>query len=179
MTHHYTIEIIKVKLFFKATYRNKKFRKIEHLRGKLDRSLMNSIGRVIPVNEDELPSFNKEFEKRVNYKIEVKNETIHTQFLNEWVAFYQENNKNLKPKVTGADVNALKSIRIYLRSQAVNDEEALDSWRMILSNWNVLGSFHKKQMDLKYINSKLNVIIREIQQQGVSTSNEVARNFKL
>lgn len=185
MTHHYIIEIIKPKLFLKATYRNKKFRKIEHLRGKLDRSLMNSIGRVIPVNEDELPSFNREFENRVNYQIEVKQvQSLYTRFLNAWFQFY-EDLMELKPKFTGADGKALNRIIAYLKTQSVDEEEAFNTWDFFLSNWNNLPTFHQKNTDLKYIDSKFNILINELKTNTITSSSfeatvnsEAARNFK-
>lgn len=179
MTHHYIIEIIKPELFLKATYRNKKFRKLEHLRGELDRSLMNSIGRAIPINEDELPSFNREFENRVNYQIEVpQQQSLYSQFLQEWFKFY-EDLTDLKPKFTGADGNALKQIINYLKKQSTNDGEALATWQLILDSWGELNEFHQQNTDLKYINSKLNVIIREIKQKKSTNLSGTNRNIEL
>lgn len=171
MTKHYSIEIISKKLFFKATYRNGKFRKIEHLRGKLNRELMDSLGRVIPVDENEVQVLNKLWFQRVNYQVEVKEVSLYTKFLNEWCVFY-ENLTNIPPKITGADTNALKSIITYLkRINNSNETETLTTWKQLLDSWNELNQFHQQNTDLKYINSKLNVIIREIiKNNGASTT---------
>ncbi|MBS9774996.1 MAG: hypothetical protein KGV59_07585 [Tenacibaculum sp.] len=180
MTHHYTIEIISKKLFFKATYRNNKFRKLEHLRGELDQEIMDAIGQTIPVNEDDIGDFNKKWFKRVNYQIEVKqakSESLYKRFLDEWFNFYQQMN-GIKPKFTGTDGKALNQIIGYFKQLTDTEDEALTGWQLILDNWEYLSDFHKKQVDIKYINSKLNVIITEIKQQ-IGTTGDVGQQFEV
>lgn len=170
MTHHYTVEIISKEVFFKATYRNGKFRKLEHLKGKLTRELMDSLGRIIPITEQEIEILNKKWFTKVNYLIVTRDKSIYTQFLEQWDYFYSTIT-NVPPKFTGADGNALKQIIAYLKK--INggiEEEALNNWILILESWDNLKAFHKENTDLKYINSKLNVIIREIQQKNGNTS---------
>ncbi len=179
MTHHYIIEIIKLKIFLKATYRNGKFRKLERLRGKIDRKIMDALGKVIPISEEELPTLTKAYFGKVGYKIDVKKEqSLFTQFLNEWFYFY-EDLTNLKPKFTGADGNALKQIISYFKQQTTTEEEALETWKVLLGNWEYLSAFHRKQIDLKYINSKLNVIIREIKQKNSTNLSGTNRSVEL
>ncbi len=162
MTHHYSVEIIKKKVFLKVTFRNGKFRKIEHLRGKIDRQLMDSLGKVIPVGENEISFLNKKWFKKINYEIEVKKHiSLYDQMVAKWFDFYLDW-VGVKPKYTGADGKALKQIAKYLRSQSTSEDSALSDWCAILDNWEYLSDFHKKQKDLKYINSKLNVIINEL-----------------
>lgn len=179
MTHHYNIEIISTKTTLKATYRNGKFRKLEHLRGKLDREIMDALGKVIPVTEAAFSHFNKKWLNKVNYEIEVKNtKSLYSQFLQEWFKFY-EDLTDLKPKFTGADGNALKQIINYLKKQSTNDGEALATWQLILDSWGELNEFHQQNTDLKYINSKLNVIIREIKQKKSTNVSGTNRNIEL
>lgn len=173
MTSHYTIQLINYKIDFKATYRDGKFRKLEHLRGRMNQSLMNSLGNVIPQVESDLESFTKQFTGRVAYVKEVeKSKTEFSKFLSSWYQFYRKENNNLDPKHAGAETNSLKAIIIYLQKiNNGNEAAALANWKLILNNWENLSEFHQKQMDLKYINSKLNVIIREIiREKGSDTS---------
>ena len=180
MTHHYTIEVIKKNLFFKATYRNGKFRKIEHLRGKIDREFMNFLGRIIPVNEEEISTLNEAWFNRVNYTIDVKQEkkTLNKRFVDAWFNFYEETT-TMKPKYTGADGKALAQIMTYLKSMSANEEGAFITWQLILDSWEDLNEFHQSQLDLKYINSKLNVIIREIRTKKDSNIKGTNRSVEL
>lgn len=167
MTHNYNIEVLQTKTHFKATYRDGKFRKLEHLRGKVDRPFMLAIGRILPLYTDDIPEFNKTHEGKVNYTIITQEKSLHTQFMSEWTLFY-ENYANIPPKITGADGKALKGIVGYLTKVSKTEAEALDSWRMILDRWSGLSKFHQENTDLKYINSKLNLIINAIKR---STNN--------
>lgn len=164
MTHHYTIELHKPNVELKATYKNKKFVRIERTKGVITRELMDSIGKTIPINEEEISKLNEKLFQRVTYSIipSDKQPSLYILFLNEWIVFY-ERITNLSPKITGADGNALKQIIQYLKKINGNNEEiALDNWKVILASWGDLPKFHQDNTDLKYINSKLNVIIRLI-----------------
>jgi hypothetical protein len=175
MTTHYTIQLTNYKIDFKATYRDGKFRKLEHLRGRMNQSLMDSLGKVIPQLESELETFIKKFAGRVSYTKEAGGQkTEFSKFLSAWYQFYRKENNNLDPKHAGAETNALKAIIVYLKKINNGDETAaLANWNLLLNSWDSLSEFHQKQMDLKYINSKLNVIIREIiRENGVNTTGD-------
>lgn len=165
MTHHYSIEIIETKTYLKATYRDKKFRKLEHLRGVLNKNMMLQIGRIVPRHESDFPEFNKRHEGKVNFSIITQEKTIYTQFSDEWFSFY-EGYRELPPKFMAADGKALKAIISYLTKVSTSEQEALELWKVILDKWDTLNDFHKANTDLKYINSKLNIIINAIKQQN-------------
>lgn len=175
MTTHHNIKIASTSTEFKVTYRDGKFRKLEHLRGTLDQTMLNSLGKVIPQKESELEGFINQFKDKVIYTSENKKPvSIFSQFNGAWFAFFRKENNNIDPKFTAADGVALKQIITYLKSINNGDETAaLANWNLLLSNWSSLSEFHQKQMDLKYINSKLNVIIREIiRNNGGNTSGD-------
>ncbi len=165
MTKHYNIRLEKSETDLKLTYRDGKFRKLEHLRGVLDSEKIKYIGLVIPPKEVDLDEFIESMKGRVSYTSLSENKiaSIFSQFNSEWFEFFRKENDSLDPKFTGADGAALKQIITYLK-QINNGSEtaALANWKLLLSSWNSLSDFHQKQTDLKYINSKLNVIIREI-----------------
>jgi len=166
MTNHYNIHLSKTKTDIKVTYRDNKFRKLEHLRGKFDQTMLNAIGRIIPVNETNFKAFKTEFESQVIYTAEqTKPKTIYSQFLSEWYAFY---NKfvGFTPKFDGTDGRALKMIINYLKKLGGSEQEALVLWQLILSKWNTLSDFHQKNTDLKYINSQLNKIVYAVKHQS-------------
>ncbi|CAA0248067.1 hypothetical protein [Tenacibaculum maritimum] len=166
MTHHYNLEIISKGLFFKITYRNKKFKKIEHVRGKIERKTIDAIGKVIPVNEEEISALNGKYFGVININIITTEKSDYTLFLEEWHLFY-DRFTGIPAKFTGVDGNALKSIISHLKKISSQDEtEALDLWKLILDNWKGLNEFHRANTDLKYINSKLNIILNGIKQKN-------------
>ncbi|EGV44290.1 hypothetical protein BZARG_759 [Bizionia argentinensis JUB59] len=166
MTNHYNIEVLETQTHLKVTYRDDKFRKLEHLRGKLDDAMLKQLGRIIPRSESSMQSYINHYQSKVSYtKIETK-KSLYTQFLDEWTAFFEQFS-GLPPKFTGADGNSLKSIITYLTKLSAGSEtEALALWKIILSKWHTVKEFHQQNTDLKYINSKLNIILHEIKQQG-------------
>jgi hypothetical protein len=165
MTHHYTIEIIETKTVLKITYRDSKFKKLEHVRGKLSSNMMEQIGRILPNKETDIPSFNVQHEGKVNYEIVSQEQSLFSKFTSEW--FQHNNRKNgFDPKFTGADAGALKQVITYLtKVNEGNESLALDLWIVILDKQPLLTQFFQDNFDLKLINSKLNVIIRQIKQQ--------------
>ncbi|WP_417289636.1 hypothetical protein [Corallibacter sp.] len=165
MTNHYNIEIIETNTHLKVTYRDDKFRKLEHLRGKLDSAMLKQLGRIIPRTETEVDLFEIAYKDKVNYSKIEKEQTLYSQFLSEWYRFF-ERYTGLPPKFTGMDGKSLKSIITYLKQIGGSEQQALALWKIILSKWPTVKQFHQDNTDLKYINSKLNIILHEIKQQG-------------
>lgn len=183
MVSHYIITVVKPNMKLKLTYKNKRFSAIKHLSGTFDEFVIRYLGAILPVYENEVTAKTKEYSGRVTYSLEVKEKTLYTQFNDAWHLFYMDF-KKITPKFTGADGNALKSIIKYLQSISATDQEALAIWKGVLNQWHLLDAFHKKNTDLKYINSRLNVIIDEIKRiTGVgsdgsnSSTNEAAESF--
>lgn len=178
MTTHYNLHIISVETDLKITYKDGVFKKLEHLKGIFDEAMLKAIGKAIPKHEKDMETFQENFKQYFVYKPfdETKIVSIFSQFNSSWFAFFRKQNNNLDPKFTGTDGTALKQIIAYLKSINNGDEDAaLASWNLLLDNWNSLSEFHQKQTDLKYINSKLNVIIREIiRNNGTSANGSVS-----
>lgn len=168
----------------KLTYKNKRFLAVKHISGTFDEFVIRHLGAILPVYENEVTAKTTEYTGKVTYSLEVKTKTLYTQFNEAWHLFY-ENTKQIPPKFTGADGKALKQIIAYLTKTAATEQEALESWKHVLNNWHVLKEFHKQNTDLKYINSRLNIIIDEIRcANGIatdgsgSTADEAAESFK-
>ena len=188
MTTHHIIKLVKTNTDLKVTYRDGKFRKLEHLRGVLDQTMLDALGKIVPREESELTAFKTTFASKVVYTSEaMKPVSVYSQFFNEWTSFFMKENKGRKPKFTGADGTSLKQIIAYLIDENDKDEAAaLSVWTFILENWKHLPDFFKNNQDLKIINSKLNVIIRELQNKHTSNErtfqaaaqSESARAFK-
>ncbi len=171
MTNHYNIQLIATKTDLKVSYRDTKFRKLEHLRGKLDQDTMDKLGRIIPVSELNFAHFMIKYKGIISYlPIESKPKSLYSQFLEEWHRFYNQY-MGIAPKFTGADGNALKQIISYLVKIAGSEQEAITLWQLLLSKWNTLNKFHQQNTDLKYINSQLNKILQNVKENN-SQSNE-------
>lgn len=178
MTHHYNIEVIKTNTHFKATYRDGKFRKLEHIRGRMDKPFLKQLGRIIPLYTQDIGDFNKEYDGKVNYTIITQEKSIYTQFLSEWSLFY-EDYSGVPPKFTGVDGKALKGIIGYLTKVSTSQLEAIELWKVILDKWSSLNDFHKSNTDLKYINSKLNIILNAIKRQNSTYTSGTNRSVEL
>lgn len=178
MTNHYTIEVIQTQTFFKVTYRDDKFRKLEHLRGKLDDAMLRQLGRIIPRLEANIEAFKIQHHANVNYTIITQVKSQFTLFKDTWETFY-ESFYQLPPKFTGTEGNALKGIITHLTRIGKSETEALALWQIILQKWHTLSDFHQQNADLKYINSKLNIILNAIKQQNNTYASGTDRSVEL
>lgn len=186
MTTVYNIEVLLTKTHIKVTYRNKKFKKLEHIKGNLDEAMLKQIGRIIPHHEDHLNTFKTTFKNKIAFTKIIKEKSTYSNFLGAWYAFYN-GYMSMDPKFTGADGNALKAIIKYLKELHGGDEtKALELWKIILEKWETLSEFHKSNTDLKYINSQLNKILINVKASSKSNAevfksamdSQTARDFK-
>ena len=191
MTTHYNLHLVKLQLDFKITYRDGKFRKLEHLRGAYKQETLNVIGRAFPKQESHLEAYKEQYKGKVVFTdLSAKKEaTLYSKFNNEWFAFYRKNHNQINYKFTGADGTAIKQIIKYLIDiNKGNEAAALENWKLILSNWSFLPDFYKKQTDLKKINSNFNVIITELTEsirkktgashtESVQAANDIANKY--
>lgn len=178
MTNHYHIEITATQTFFKVTYRDNKFRKLEHLRGTLNEAMLKQLGRIIPRMETDFEAHRTLHQGKVNYTIITTDKSLFTQFVEAWETFY-EAFYQLPPKFTGAEAKALKSIITHLKRIGKSEPEALALWQIILQKWHTLSDFHQQNADLKYINSKLNIILNAIKQQNNTYASGTDRSVEL
>lgn len=178
MTNYYNIEIIETSTHLKATYRDKKFRKLEHLRGELSKAMMLQIGRIVPRHEDDFKDFETLHQGKISYTKTAEEKSLYSQFNSEWYRFYN-NNFKIPPKFTGADGKALKGIITYLKSVSSTELEALELWKVVLDKYDTLSDFHKANCDLKYINSKLNIILNAIRKENSTNATGTHDNISL
>lgn len=180
MTTHYNIQITETGTDLKVTYRDNKFKKLEHLRGKLDDAMLRQLGRIVPRLESSIEQFKTAYKDKVTYTKIEKQKSLYSMFLSEWYTFYNTYSEGIEPKFTGADGNALKSIIAHLKKlSSNNDTEALALFKVILDKWHTLAQFHQDNTDLKYINSKLNIILNAIKKQNNTFSGKSGGSVQL
>tara|TARA_R110001592_G_scaffold30305_4_gene108791 strand:- start:912 stop:1664 length:753 start_codon:yes stop_codon:yes gene_type:complete len=115
--------------------------------------------------------------KKTSTNGEVSPYTNFVQIYDEFL----KTNIGVGVKMNGAEGKALKQIITYLKSQVKNknSQSALvESWRLILDNWNALDDFHKKQMKLTQINSNLVNILNQLRNNGKSKSDSLEAKIR-
>jgi hypothetical protein len=185
MTKHYKIHIKSCNTNLKVTYRNGSFLKVEKLTGKLTNEQVKSIGVLIPPTENNIEFYKRDLQHIITITPIEKAKTLYTEFLDEWFAFYDDFMK-IKPRFNAIDGKHLKAIIKYLTEISQDEKEALELWKIILSNWEKLDDFYKKSADLKFISSQINKILINVK--GANKTNEqvfksameseAGRNFK-
>lgn len=164
----YKIEIISNQTHLKIQYSSTgKLKKLELLKGKIDADKWRSIGVVIPLLESEIADYTVKYEGKVIYTAVAVEKSLYTLFLDMWFEWFESRN-NYPPKFGASDGKALKDIISYLKN-ITGEDQALDTWKLLLDNWQNLNQFHQKQTDLKYINSKLNVLFNELTKHSSTT----------
>jgi biotin operon repressor len=83
-------------------------------------------------------------------------------------------------KMNGAEGKALKSIIEYLKLHIKGESQSdlVDSWRYVLSRWDKLDDFHKKQMKLTQINSNLINILNQLKNNGRTKSDSLEQKIR-
>lgn len=160
MTQYLHIEIISTGAVLKLTYRRGKFIKLE-LTGKLTDIQLKSIGKIIPPKWEDVKQFREEFPEHCHYTPVVKEKSIYQQYVDAWYNFY-EKYKGIPPRFNATEGLHLKQIIRHLEKIEGTEEKALALWKGVLSTWEDLDKFHQNNTDLKYINSRLNVILDNV-----------------
>ena len=164
-TTHYLIHSPSTGRTLKVSYRGGNYFRLEQVAGpKFKNEEMTFIGIAVPALEKDMEFYKREF-PRLEYTRVEKEQGIHQQYVSAWFGFY-ERFMGIAPKFTAADGAALKQIKSYLTRTSGTEQLGLDTFRMVLDNWDRLEDFHKKNTDLKYINSRLNVILNGIKKAG-------------
>lgn len=182
---HYQITLQRADVVLKLSYRYGTFQRLERVRGKLTDEVLTHIGKLIPLREKNIPEHFENFQNVTVTALKAKPKTQFAKFNAVWFAFY-EKFAGIPPKFTGADGRHLKQIITYLEQLEGDPNRALATWNAILTNWHTLGEFHRKNTDLKYINSQLNKIINELKNSITDPSHtfhnavntDAGRNFK-
>ena len=161
-TTHYKIHIQKTDTYLKLTYRGKSFSKLERLKGNITDSMLMELGRIIPPRLNEIEKWKLHFKDKISMEpIEKKKKTTFTEFNDAWFQFY-EDFIGMPPKFGAAEASHLKKIITHLTKVGGSPDEALELWNTILAAWPKLSDFHKDNTDIKYINSRLNVILNAV-----------------
>jgi len=145
----------------KLTYSAKgDLKKVELVKGRLDVKQWSQIGNILPPKFSDVKNYSFNFPS-IKYTEVVKVKSLFSQFSEAWFLFY-ESSKGYPPKFTAIEGKCLKDIISYLTSISTDDNEALATWQALLSRWNDLDDFHKKNTDLKYINGNINRILDNV-----------------
>lgn len=165
MTTHYLIHSIKTGRTLKVSYKGGNFFRLELAKGKkLEKDELMIIGVAVPSHEAELEEYQRTYKSLDYTKIEPK-QSMYQQYVSTWFAFYQ-NFRQLPPRFNKADGMHINQIKKHLTRISDQDQEGLELFKLILDNWHKLEEFHKDNTDLKYINSRLNVILNAIKKAG-------------
>lgn len=170
MTRYLHIEILKTGTILKLTYRRDKFIKLE-LTGKLTEMQLRSIGTIIPPKWEMLEKYREQFREHCTYTPVIKEKSIYQQYVDAWYSFYEKYMK-MPPRFNAIDGRHLKQIIAYLKELEGTDEKGLILWKSILSTWEDLDKFHQNNTDLKYINSRLNVILNNVKRATNNDTND-------
>ena len=160
-TTHYKIHIHKTDTYLKLTYRGNSFSKLERLKGSITDSMLMELGRIIPPRISEVPKWETHFKEKLSIETIEKTKTNFAQFNDAWFQFY-EDFTGFPPKFGATEASHLKKIITHLTKVGGSPEEALNLWTTILSAWPKLSEFHKENTDIKYINSRLNVLLNAV-----------------
>ncbi|CAA0254647.1 hypothetical protein [Tenacibaculum maritimum] len=176
MIKHYNAHIAISNTMLKLSYRSGKFYKAEKINGKLSVKQIEKLGAIIPPTEADFGGYNVRFDGKVTYSIIVKDKSTYQLFNDAWHAFYHELMK-VKPRFNKAEGASLKGIIKYLSEIGGNEAKGFELWQVILSSWDALDEFHKKNPDLKYINGNIMRIYENVKRINDTEKGTVSNDY--
>ncbi|CAL2108209.1 conserved hypothetical protein [Tenacibaculum sp. 190524A02b] len=176
MIRHYNANLKNYKTTLKLSYCSGRLFKFEIISGSLTKEQVKNIGQILPPLESDFPDFNKNLENKISYSLIVKDQSTYELFNNAWFSFYMKL-KGRKPKFNKIEGNSLKQIIKYLTEVNGTETKALELWKAILSIWGELDEFHRKNTDLKYINSNIMRILSNVERINTETNGAVSDDY--
>ena len=162
----------------KVTYKKGQFWKLEKVKGaKLKTTDLIKIGAIIPPTEAEIEDFVKAY-KTLDYTKEVKEQSIYQQYVSAWHLFYNEF-ADMPPKFGPIEGTNLKQIIKHLTNVGGSEPEGLLLFKQVLASWRKLEAFHQSNTDLKYINSRLNIILNEVKKANNTSTTAGGTNYNV
>lgn len=151
------------KAVFRLCYKNGKFHRLEAISSKLTQAQHESVMRLCPQLESAILILKKEFEGRVEWEpIHEAGTKLYPWMLSVYSEWYFKR-FDIKAKITGTEGNALKQIIKHLEELAFGNEDEIKAiWQIIFDKWDEQSTFYKGQIELRQINSNLNIILRAI-----------------
>ncbi len=141
-------------------YKAGNFSQLEIKRGKPD---IKKIGYAVPPTEESFKEYRLKLENMVTYEEIVKDKSLYQKAVDAWFNFYIKS-EGIEPDFKGADGKHLNQILRYLKKITADEAEALATFQLLLDNWHNLDEFHQKNCSLKYINSKINTLIKNVKE---------------
>jgi len=159
---------------FLAEYKNGKFHKVTHIRGKFNKDQFIQLMKVVPMVEKHLPIFRKYWSGKIEYKELVKSKSLYTMMIDAYAYFYETETK-LKPVIDGVAGRAMKQLITKLKTQTPDEDEVLAVFQTLLDRWCDVPEFYQNQMELRQINSNINILLKALKN-GKSDSKSKAAN---
>jgi hypothetical protein len=119
---------------------------------------------VVPMLEKDIPAINEAFSERVHYEpldAATTPENLFKEMMASYFSFY-EDKTTLKPRINATEGQAMKAIIKHLTTLSPSPEEVLAMWQQLLSNWSTLPIFYLSQMELRQINSNINILLNHL-----------------
>lgn len=175
---NYIIAFKKSNTKFIASYKNGLFHKLTHKSGQLQKMKgFDKLMLAVPQIEDEIDLYQTNFEPNVTYIIQSgqRGKTFYSKMLDAYFTFYVKKT-GLAPRMNATEGKALKQIITHLIKLCATDTEAIETWSVIFTNWDKLDKFYQDQLELRQINSNINIILRQIKNGNSTTAHKQSAN---
>lgn len=163
---------------FLAEYKNGKFHRVTHIRGKFNKEQFMQLMKVIPMVEKHIPIFRKYWQGKIDYKEIIKTGTLYTQMIAAYSKFY-ELETEIKPVIDGVAGKAMKQLITKLKVQTPDEDEVLAAFQVVLDNWSTLPDFYQNQRELRQINSNINILLNHVKngKSKANTAQDIAKAY--
>ena len=176
MINKYNVEIKGTTQFLslEVSYKNGNFYSLKRKKG--SHTNWVRLMSAIPYKEEGIAGVMARIQQVVFTVIAKKAPSLFTEFQNEFFEFYKEKT-DLQYNFRPVDGFALKGIITHIQKHCNTADDALATWQVVLSNWDVQEDFYKKQISLKQINGNLNDILRNIKNGKQDTKKGTANSY--
>ncbi|MCZ2393399.1 MAG: hypothetical protein LC105_06065 [Chitinophagales bacterium] len=158
-----------------ATYKNGRFHSLQHKRGNLSDKQFHSLMTVVPRYADQLEKFREKYQDRIIYTTEDNiSPSLFQAMIESYFTWYHQRT-GIEPRINGTSGMHLNQIIAYLRKVSVDDTEVTLVFKLILDRWDELPEFYRGQIEIRQINSNLNILLNHVKN-GTSTDQSRAKS---
>ncbi|MCO5230163.1 MAG: hypothetical protein M9958_03305 [Chitinophagales bacterium] len=165
---------------FVATYQGKLLKRLERKRGTLSNAQWDALMKIVPPSPEQIDEYINRYFNVQYERAEPTSQSLFATLLDIYTIWYQ-GHSGITPRINGITGMHLNQCIAFLRKQSADDNEVQIVFENILNNWHKLPDFYQKQIELRQINSNLNIILNFLkngQSDSKSKANSLSDDFR-
>lgn len=156
---------------FIATYQGKLLKRLERKRGTLSAPQWDALMKIVPSSPEQIDDYVNRYSNVRYERAEQTNQSLFSTLLDIYATWYQSQT-GISPRINGITGMHLNQMIDFLKKQSADDNEVKIIFESIFNNWHLLPDFYQKQIELRQINSNINIILNFLKNGNSDSKNK-------